>query len=87
MACPARPLHVHSREKNKPPTISTKKQSFDDKKNYIEDVTDADFYKCVEINGTLPGASQLEVGPERLSGLSSPPNRCGQMGCMCVSPS
>ncbi|CBN78812.1 conserved unknown protein [Ectocarpus siliculosus] len=37
------------------------KESFDDKKNYIDDVTDADFYKCVEINGTLPGASQLEI--------------------------
>lgn len=36
-------------------------QSFDDKKNYVEDVTDADFYKCIQLNSTLPGASQLQV--------------------------
>lgn len=36
-------------------------QSFNDKKNYIDDVTDADFYKCIELNSSLPGASQLQV--------------------------
>ncbi|CAM9794895.1 unnamed protein product, partial [Chrysoparadoxa australica] len=35
------------------------KEKFDDVKNYINDVTDADLYKCVEINAELPGAGQL----------------------------
>lgn len=37
-------------------------KSFNDKDNYVEDVTDADFYKCIQLNSTLPGASQLQVG-------------------------
>eukprot|EP00752_Nemacystus_decipiens_P012043 g10677.t1 len=37
------------------------KESFNDKKNYIDDVTDADFYKVIELNSTLPGASQLQI--------------------------
>lgn len=35
---------------------------FNDQKNYIDDVTDADLFKCVELTCELPGASQLEVG-------------------------
>ncbi|CAM9836499.1 unnamed protein product, partial [Hapterophycus canaliculatus] len=41
--------------------IKLGKESFDDSKNYVEDVTDADFYKCIQLNSTLPGASQLQV--------------------------
>lgn len=37
-------------------------QSFNGKDSYIEDVTDADFYKRIDLNCTLPGASQLQVG-------------------------
>lgn len=36
-------------------------QVFDDKENYIEDVTDANFFKCVELSCELPGAGQLQV--------------------------
>ena len=36
-------------------------QVFDDRDNYIDDVTDADLYKCVELNCELPGAGQLQV--------------------------
>lgn len=34
---------------------------FNDKKNYISDATDVDFYKCVELHTELPGAGQLEI--------------------------
>mmetsp|Transcript_15392 Transcript_15392/g.31719 ORF Transcript_15392/g.31719 Transcript_15392/m.31719 type:complete len:1960 (+) Transcript_15392:197-6076(+) len=34
---------------------------FNDRKNYISDATDVDFYKCVELHTELPGASLLEV--------------------------
>lgn len=37
------------------------KQVFSDVDNYIDDVTDADLYRCVELNCELPGASQLQV--------------------------
>lgn len=37
------------------------KEAVDDRKNYIDDVTDADLYKCFEVNCTLPGASQLQA--------------------------
>ena len=36
-------------------------QLFDDKKNFIQDVTDADIFKCVELKCELPGAGQLQV--------------------------
>ena len=36
-------------------------QLFDDKKNFIQDVTNADIFKCVELNCELPGAGQLQV--------------------------
>lgn len=45
-------------------------QTFNDKKNYIDDVTDADFYKCIELNSTLPGASQLQVRAYRRAVVS-----------------
>lgn len=61
-----------------------KKQSFDDQKNYIEDVTDADFYKCIEINGELPGASQLQVCTEQTLVFTTQP-LCSDSG-VCVSP-
>ena len=34
---------------------------FDDRENYIDDVTDADLYKCIELNCELPGAGQLQA--------------------------
>lgn len=37
------------------------RQVFSDDDNYIDDVTDADLYRCVELNCELPGASQLQV--------------------------
>ncbi|CAM9803499.1 unnamed protein product, partial [Hapterophycus canaliculatus] len=37
------------------------KEVFSDVDNYIDDVTDADLYRCVELNCELPGASQLQV--------------------------
>lgn len=36
-------------------------QVIDDRANYIDDVTDALIYKCIELNCELPGASQLKV--------------------------
>eukprot|EP00752_Nemacystus_decipiens_P012046 g10680.t1 len=37
------------------------KEVFSDVDNYIDDVTDADLYRCVELNCELPGASQLQI--------------------------
>lgn len=37
------------------------KQTFDDRANAIDDVTDADFYQMIELNAELPGTSQLIV--------------------------
>ena len=37
------------------------KNVFDDRKNYVDDATDVDLYKCVEFNTELPGASQLKI--------------------------
>jgi len=34
---------------------------FNDRKNYISDATDVDFYKCIELHTELPGASLLEI--------------------------
>ncbi|GMI00136.1 hypothetical protein TrVE_jg577 [Triparma verrucosa] len=34
---------------------------FNDKKNYVSDVTEVDFYKCIELHTELPGAGQLEI--------------------------
>ncbi|CAM9569100.1 unnamed protein product [Phaeothamnion confervicola] len=37
------------------------KDTFNDVANRIDDVTDADIYRCVEFGAELPGASQLDV--------------------------
>jgi hypothetical protein len=34
---------------------------FDDRKNYIKDQTEVDFYKCIELHTELPGAGLLEI--------------------------
>jgi hypothetical protein len=37
------------------------KEVFDDRKNYHNDTVNADFYQCIELHSTLPGAGLLEV--------------------------
>lgn len=56
-------LGIGGRPGKSDPYVSVKlgKEMMDDRENYIDDVTDADLYKCFEINCHLPGASQLQV--------------------------
>ena len=42
-------------------SIKLGKEKFSNRKDYVEDATDVDFYTCVELNAELPGAGQLEV--------------------------
>ncbi|KAJ0394355.1 hypothetical protein P43SY_006836 [Pythium insidiosum] len=37
------------------------KEKVDDRKNYIDDTTDPDFYKMFQLSATLPGASILKI--------------------------
>jgi hypothetical protein len=41
--------------------IKLGKEKFNDRKNYVDDVTDVDFYKLVELKAELPGASSLDI--------------------------
>lgn len=59
-------------------------QSFDDQKNYVDDVTDADFYKCIELNAELPGAGQLQVTFTFCS-LVLLPRRCATAVHSCIA--
>jgi hypothetical protein len=41
--------------------VTLGKQVFDDRENAIDDVTDVDLYKVIEMNTELPGISQLTI--------------------------
>jgi hypothetical protein len=41
--------------------VTLGKEKFDDRENKIDDVTDVDFYKAIELNAELPGASRMVI--------------------------